>query len=487
MGCKDLDGRLRDVIAERTGLCFDEDTCSVLWERAGERMRVLGLDEPEDYVRMLSDRGRYDGELKELMKLVTVKETYFFRNEPQMKGLVRRILPDLLKSRFETRRIRVWSAGCSTGEEPYTLAMLLREHMKEIGEWDVEIWGTDIDEEALEVARRGIYGKRSVQKVPKALLGRHFRAIGGGYELCPEIREMVRFRYQNMVEESLASLCSGAGMDLILCRNVLIYFREDTAGRILEKLWRCLGEGGYLLLGHSEGLYGRQLNLESTYAERAFFYQKQENIPTSGASPRVHTPARQTGARASSRRTPSEMRSRGVERAHPERRRSEYASGGVPSPDEPVSVRMREGSAQKEDLKEVESYIDGGRLEEASERIRSVLALDPLSVQAHFLMALLARAEGRTEEAVESFRRVVYLDPSHLLGRFHLANAYRETGQKDQALRAYRTLKGMLVQRKPGEEIEGSDGLTVGGLLHICEGALVSMEAAIRNPQSEIT
>src|SRR3954447_25762046 len=191
--------QLRSLLARAAGLVFDEARRdSVAYCIAG-RLRATGARDVSSYLSLLSD----SSERQQLLNEVTIQETHFFRNPPQIRALRKYVIPELLKhADTRDRRIRIWSAGCSTGEEPYTVAMLLRELLPTTAGWDVKVVATDVSSRALESARRARYGKRAVQMASPDDLARFFVASGSGhYEVRPEVRNLVEFRHQNLVTD----------------------------------------------------------------------------------------------------------------------------------------------------------------------------------------------------------------------------------------------------------------------------------------------
>jgi len=245
--------RLRDLVYEYSGMYFDERKKYFFARRVEQRVEATGSVDVRDYYQLL----RYgDGteELQTLAESLTTNETYFFREYPQLQTFADDILPEILdgKRRRGDRYLRVWSAGCSTGEEPYTLAIILREMIEDIERWEISLTATDISRDALRVARRAIYGERSLKDVPTVYRQRYIRPNGDGWQVAPEIARMVRFRYANLMDGSLAK--DMEGQDFIFCRNVLIYFDDASRRRVVDGFYDALRPGGYIFLGHSESV-----------------------------------------------------------------------------------------------------------------------------------------------------------------------------------------------------------------------------------------
>lgn len=245
---------LRDFIWEKSGLFFELTKRQYFWRRIQNRMRLLDCHDLKDYYRVL----RYDSsetELRELLNVLTTTETYFFRNEPQLRAFQEEILPEMLQRKQAQGEchLRFWSAGCASGEEPYTLGMILREYLPQIEEWKITVVGTDINTHVLQKAREGLYSGRSLRETPDHYISKYFTVEGEQYRLHDTIKNMVTFRVGNLIHPEDASLMQN--VDCIFCRNVLIYFNVESCKKVINMFYENLVPQGYLLLGHSESLY----------------------------------------------------------------------------------------------------------------------------------------------------------------------------------------------------------------------------------------
>lgn len=255
---KDLEAQefkyLRDLICEKTGIFFDDEKKHYLIRRLENRMKTLGYETLLDYYRFL----KYDvsgKELNHLFNIITTNETYFFRNIPQLMAFKEEVLPLIISRKRKARdyELKIWSAGCSTGEEPYTLAMLLLEILPDIYQWKVQILGTDINTQVLERAKEGVYDYRSIREMPSYYTLQYFHFKDEKYFIKEKIKDMVSFATLNLVDtEHMKSL---RNIDVIFCRNVLIYFSPESCKKVVNAFYESLNKGGYLFLGHSESLY----------------------------------------------------------------------------------------------------------------------------------------------------------------------------------------------------------------------------------------
>ena len=252
---------IRDLIYSHCGLFFDNDSKYLLDKRLVRRLAHHNLAGFRDYYQFLKYDRRKDEELSDIMDILTTNETYFFREAFQLKAFTDEILPELKVLKERERTLRIWSAGCSTGEEPYTIAMLMLEQNLFPG-WRIEIVGSDISQRVVQVARKGIYTKSSFRCTEERYLKRFFSETEGGYRINDEVRELVSISHMNLFDANRLALLGK--MDLIFCRNVIIYFDLASKKRVIDAFYNALRGGGFLLLGHSESL----MNLTTAFALR---------------------------------------------------------------------------------------------------------------------------------------------------------------------------------------------------------------------------
>ncbi len=248
---------LRDAIKERAGLSFDDDAAYLFERRLSERVEALGLSGFSEYYKYLRFNIRGRAEMDEAIELLTTKETYFFRQEYQLHGFRDELLPRLHQANRSHRRLTVWSAGCSTGEEVYTLAILIHQTRLFDG-WDVRVIGSDLSRHSVARARSGVYRGSAFRVTSKQLLDTYFTKVPGdvrggqAYQVVDSIRRRCQFGQLNLLDPSAAPLVGR--VDAVFCRNVLIYFDVEARRRVIDMLYDRLLPGGYLMLGHSESL-----------------------------------------------------------------------------------------------------------------------------------------------------------------------------------------------------------------------------------------
>ncbi|RKX29931.1 MAG: protein-glutamate O-methyltransferase CheR [Candidatus Zixiibacteriota bacterium] len=268
---------IRDYIHEKSGIFFAENKMYLVKNRLSKRVSELSIKTYKDYLYHV----KYDTSMKEfhhLMDLMTTNETSFFRNEPQLQSFSKEVLPLIIDKKQKeggAKTIKIWSAGCSTGEEPYTLAMIVQEKLATLPGWKSEIVANDISEEVLQKARKGEYSGITLRNIVPTYLTKYFTKSGDKYIVKPEIKAMVKFSFINLNQPRMISLNSNC--DVIFCRNVMIYFSDEVKKQIVRGYYNSLRPGGYFYIGHSETLHGISKSFKLVYFKNALVYQKEDS------------------------------------------------------------------------------------------------------------------------------------------------------------------------------------------------------------------
>ena len=259
---------IRMLIEERTGICFDESRERFFSTRVREHLRAKGLQRGTDLLRNMR---KSNVEYEALLERLLTQETSFFRYPGVYEAFEKRVLPELHVKKFwkNPRTLRIWSAGCSTGEEPYSIAISIADSLSLADSWNVEILATDVGRQALKHAERGVYTGRSIASVSEKQLANHFSAVEGGQEVRPRLRKMVSFAQMN-----LASPVYLGRMDAIFCMNVLIYFSEERRRAVVQRFYETLEPGGYLFLGHSESISKMPVKFQAIVLNDCILYRK---------------------------------------------------------------------------------------------------------------------------------------------------------------------------------------------------------------------
>ena len=427
---------VRDLIEERCGLRFDASQRASLSAAIAARMQQLGLERDDEYFeRLRGEASRIvEAELRNLLNLVTITETCFFRDASQFRLLREHIIPSLISARRAQRdaprHIRIWSAGCSSGEESYSVAITLQEMgvYQAYPDLTIEIIGTDINNNALERARRGAYTARAVRHVDGRLLDRYFVRDGSTFELCGDIKGRVAFEFGNITQTPMPS----AGVqDVIFCKNVAIYFSPDVTRRLIKGLHDTLAPDGYLLLGHAESLWQVSDQFALVEYNRLFCYRKGRHHLTVGAPARAPLPA------AAPVRTPTRHTAPDAA-AQYAFCLSAFRAGDWDAAEAALSALVLSCPTFVPALLLLGGlHAHRGRFDEAMAQAASVLTVNDLEARAHLLLGMVAARRHRTEEALQSLRRALYLDDSLGLAHFWLGNLYRDRGDLMRAQHEY--------------------------------------------------
>jgi chemotaxis protein methyltransferase CheR len=456
--------RFRDLVLERSGLYFPEARERSLRRGLGEALEASSCTGLDEYYRLLQYSPSNSSEWDNLVSALTVGETYFFRNKGHFDALAEHILPELI-ARWErrNRRIRIWSAGCATGEEPYSIAMLLRELIPRPESWNILILATDINREALRQARQGVYGAWSFRGVEKRIQDRYFGLDGDKrFAISDDVKRMVTFDYLNLVDDQYPSLANNTNsMDVILCRNVTIYFNSEVTQQVVNKFYRCLTNGGRLIVGSAEP------NLE--------FYREfePENFP---------------GTVVYRKPVAAEAEKEPVFVFEPQKPVEK------PPPADPYeeALALLQAGRVDEALTELYEkldqdpgfvptyytlgrvYANKGDLAEAQNWCERAIRKDKLQAEPYLILAMIYQQFGLLEMAVDTLKKTLYLEPTLALAHYNLANIYRLQGNTELARRSYQNVQRLLKDRPSDELIPQGDGLTARRLLQLVKMALAS-------------
>lgn len=429
-------GEASGLVADRMGLHFPEERWPDLARALGTAGEELGLETAEACVRWLRRRDLAPRQVETLARLLTVGETYFLRDPESFEVLEREILPPLAASRAARgRTLRLWSAGCCTGEEAYSLAITLARALPDLESWNVSILATDINPAFLARAEAGIYRAWSFRGTPAWLRERYFTPTpDGSFVLDPAVRRLVRFRILNLAEDAYPSLQNATNaMDVIFCRNVLMYFTPGHQRRVAAALYGCLAEEGTLFVNPIEADPSLFPMFERESRAGVILYRR-----TSPPGRATATPV--PGAAAVGPPLPA------------------------PAPT-PRTVAPATAPPAESPLERARALADQGRLEEALASCRTALAAGRTDPAAHLLHAAICEELGRTDEAIAALGRVLYLEPDSILAHNALGGLHRRLGREQESTRHLAIALGLLSGRGREEIVPGSDGMTCGRLV----------------------
>jgi chemotaxis protein methyltransferase CheR len=424
--------RFRELVRERVGLAFPPSRLADVERAVQKAVAETALPDAGALYRLLLDRARSLEALDALISALNVGETHFLRDQAQIQALEERILPEIIVRRRPQRRLRVWSAACSTGEEAYTLAILVRQQLPDLAEWDVHILATDVNGRALERARRAVYGPWSFRGVPPHVKRAYFVRDGDRYRVAPRIRAMVSFEQANLVDGvPHRSPAEPWAADLILCRNVLQYFDGETAQAVVGRLMTCLDGDGWILLSQVEAALG---GFDGLDAQGGGAFRK--------APPAPHRPA-VPPARAG---------------APPARR--------MDPPRPPTSAAATEVPAA---YREALRLWREDRPQDALRRLRLEGSRAPLAASLHYLQGLILLDEGQADQALAAFRRCTFADPCFALGHLAQASLLTRAGRRGRAMTALETAARLAADLDPAARVFAGDELRAGALLELVD------------------
>lgn len=493
--------RFRDVIVKRTGLYFDEARLDFLTDVVRERMEALSCATFESYLRRLTD-GRT--EIRALAERITVGETYFFRYWDHFRAFAEVVLP--FRALCPGRpRLRVLSAGCASGEEAHSLAILIRQHVPNPESWDLEIRGVDINPAVIEKAGRGIYSAWSLRDAPPELRSRYFKASGRDFELDRAVRAMASFQERNLADEDLSFWCEDA-FDVVFCRNVLMYFRPDAVAAAVARISRSLSPGGFLFLGHAETLRGISQDFHLRHTHETFYYQRrdagdlarQDDVhrgPTKTARPSDPLSAA-LNLDDTSWIDAIQRASNRIEQLS----REPAPAAERPPPAPPREIRPRVDLGPALDLLRQERFAEAmellpspqtdaaaglearllravllthrGLLRDAESACEEILASDELNAGAHYLMALCREHAGDRNAALEHDTAATYLDAGFAMPHLHIGLLARRAGDHERARRELADALLLLTTEDSSRVLLFGGGFSREALVDLCRAEL---------------
>jgi chemotaxis protein methyltransferase CheR len=455
-----------EFVRRRTGLVFRASRRSALEAGLVKAMRRANVPEPMGYL------GRLDAEpelLDDLVGEITVGETYFFREPAQFAVIREEILPALMRGRSPDRRLRMWSAGCASGEEPYSLAILVRE--LGLGP-HTHIIATDVSRAALATASRGRYTRWSLRGVPEDVVQAYFTPTGSGFELAPALRAAVDFRYLNLAGDTYPSLSTGVwGMDLIVCRNVLIYFDAETIARVARRLIDSLSEDGWLLLGASDPMLADLGPCDVVTTSAGLAYRRTTAarvvLPVTAAQP----PAEPLALPVTE--LPLPLPAQDIEQSEGAADEAEAAVRCYGTRDYARAVEhaervvRRDGNEPTPWIVLIRAHANRGDLAAAGRVCAAALERHANAAELHYLHAVLLSEADRGADAAAAARRALYLDRGLVVAHLSLGGALARLSDTDGARRAFRNAERLLAGMPPEAVVPASDGEPAGRLVEM--------------------
>ena len=487
--------RLSEYLTAKIGLHFSNRNRNELHQKMAAAMKDFDFEDVGEFIEWLFSSLPTQKQIEILASHLTVGETYFFREKNVFEILEQRIIPELINTRRgNERRLRFWSAGCCTGEEPYSIAILLHKMLHDLKAWNVSILATDINPRFLRKASEWIYGKWSFRDCPQWVQEGYFQRLKKDqFELLPEIKNMVTFAYLNLVEDSYPALSNQTNaMDVIFCRNVLMYFAEEPAKKVVHNLSRSLVDKGWLVISPTESVYIPSPPFAAVRFPDAVLYKKDskpgrtEEIPhvftpllykeaAAPARPRVDTAPKRDTAPVHETKTVKRSEAEEVEKAPPPYVKAQalYEQGRYGE----AARELLELVSHNQDMVKVMSllaraYANQGELIEALRLCERAIESYKLSPGLYYLQSTILQEQGATEEAVMSLKRALYLDPNFVLAHFAMGVLNSRRGKLKETEKHFRNVLILLKDCRQEDLLPESEGITAGrlgdivGLIH---------------------
>lgn len=484
--------RLSDLVAAQTGLHFPQKRWHDLERGISTAARELDFKDPESCIEWLLSSASTRSQIEVLASHLTVGESYFFREQRSLDILENHVLPKLIRARREDGpRLRLWSAGCARGEEPYSIAILLSRVIPDLREWNVTILATDINPRFLQQASEGVYGEWSFRATPPWVRERYFkRTKAGRFEVLPHIRKMVTFSQLNLAEDVYPSLWNNTNaMDVVFCRNVLMYFLPEKAKKVAQNLCRSLVESGWLIVSPTEASHDLFSQFVTVNFPGAILYRKDshrtqsvETFPSAleqEPAPWL-PPASAATAEAAAAAVVSPAIGELPGRADDESRMVEedsmpyrvaldlFEQGQYAKAAEKLLAALSRDPADAGAMALLARvYANQGQLVAALEWCARAVAADRMNVGHHYLRAVILQEQGSWEEARRELGQVLYLDQDFALAHVALGSLSRRQGKGKEARRHFANALSLLQRHRQEDVLPDWEGITAGRLAEI--------------------
>ena len=485
--------RLSGFVADRMGLHFPPERWNDLARGIISAAHQFGFAEPEACVDWLVSSPLEKKQIEILASQLTVGETYFFREKRAFEVLESHLLPELIRSRRDSdRRLRFWSAGCATGEEPYSLAILLARVLGDVKDWDLTILASDINPRFLRRASEGVYNEWSFRDSPSWIKESCFeKPKDGHFELLPRIKQMVTLAYLNLAEDVYPSLLNNTNaMDVILCRNVLMYLAPQRAERVVQNFYRSLADGGWLLVSPSETSHVLYSHFETVNFPGVILYRKCDNqrrlsseafpgeefdkspaLPPLPSQPPICVELVETSVPRVSETPPVEVEGQPTAESPAVADRDAfklYERGRYAEAEEQLLACLSEMPDDANALALLARvYANQGRLQEALEWCAKAIAAERVNPGFHYLRATILLEQGLLAEAGASLQRALYADPDFVLAHFVLGNLSRRQGKSRKARKHFENAGSLLSAYGREQVLPESEGITAGRMMEI--------------------
>lgn len=474
---------LGEAIADQMGLHFPAERYRELERGIQSAAAELGFEDADACARWILNSPLTRKQIEILASYLTVGETYFFRDKAGFEAL-QHFLSELIDSRRgKHETLRLWSAGCCSGEEPYSIAIWLRETFPELRNWSVTILATDINQSFLRKAVTGVYGQWSFRGTPEGLRDRYFKLIGKDqFELSPDIKRMVTFSYLNLVEDNYPSVMNGINaMDVIFCRNVLMYFTPEQTARVAERFYLSLLEGGWLIVSPVEASQITYAQFATLNFPGAICYRKDSSLPQmeeifpAASAKDPQTSFMPASAQVSLQNSPLHL-TEVIEKSPADAPQPTlyqqaltlHESGSYAAATEKLMACLSNEPGNASALALLAStYANQGRLDEARQWCQQAISADRMNAGRYYLLATILQELGQIAEAERALKQALYISPPFVMAHFALGNLAREQGNDQIARKHFANVRSLLSSFQMDAIVPESDGMTAGRLLDI--------------------
>lgn len=498
----------RGLVAERLGLHFEDSKLGFLAEVLQGRMEATRCDHFSSYRQRIVSSGSESPEMHALIEQLTVCETYFFRYTDHFRAFTESVIPDRIRERNNCRQLRILSAGCASGEEAFSVAILIRERLPELASWEIKIQGIDVNTSMLEKATRGRYTTWSLRETPADLQKKYFRADGRDFLLDRMVRSAVTFEERNLAQEDHLFWQRDA-FDIVFCRNVTMYFTPEATRSVIARIAQSLTPGGFLFMGHAETLRGTSQDFHLRHTHETFYYQRRDDyegrraivfqgpsvggVPTETPIPEVLDPsdswfsiiqrASERVANLTEEKSPTLTRKRENAVTNPP---NSYAPRPLAVWDRALAIELlrEEKFAEATELlralpPELKADPDAqlllaalltnsGQLPEAEKVCQRLLKLDELNAGAHYLMALCREHAGDRSAAIEHDHAAVYLDSAFAMPHLHIGLVAKRSADIETAKRELSEALALLSREDASRMLLFGGGFSREALAEFC-------------------
>jgi chemotaxis protein methyltransferase CheR len=477
---KENEDKFVHLIRERLGIVIhshQKNDLEKVIEAACKKFNMTS----QEYYKLLSETPDNSPFIEHLAIGITIGETYFFRDSNQIKLLQEVVLPELIKRKRkeENHLLRIWSAGSSSGEEIYTIAMLLCDMLPDINAWNLKLLGTDINTNALKKALSGVYSEWSMRSTSERYKQRYFTIHNQQYAIAKNIRDMVSFQYLNLNNDTFPSILNDTNaQDLIICRNVLIYFDRERGIHLMKKISASLVPGGYLILGASDPVYTTDTHLTFNYKQGALFTRatEKELLANTLIAPSTIKPSAK-----------SEKTIKKTEKLHPSKLSIIKSKTVSPEQQKNSISNLLNESRWQETLDTIASYQQNiitsafllsaeaialanlGKLNEAAGFCYKSLKLDSTNIDTHFTLAMILIELNQTKEAEIELRKTLFLNHQFVMGHFQLGLLLIKNKQQEYGLKCLRNALSIVKANDPDQLVIGFNKIAYGHLAEILE------------------